>query len=276
MKSHGSQKVLKGAAVAVLLVLALVSFRLSAPLSSPDTFRGTIAALDEKKTTVMELAAASTAASAAITLIPGDTATPIANELAELSSYFLLVVCAIYLEKYLVTITGIAAFRVLLPAACALTAASIPLKSAACRRLAARLAAFGLALFCVIPASVWMSDKIETTYEASIQSTIESAKQATDTIEAGAEAEDENTGVLSGLFSGLKNGVSSAVTKVEDILNRFIEALAVMIITSCVIPILVLVFFVWLVKLALGLDLGSPALPKKSGKGSQEIPDKTL
>ena len=67
-----------------------------------------IQSLDDKKTTALELTAAATAASAAITLIPGDAGTPIADKLADLSSYFLIVVCAIYLEKYLVTITGLA------------------------------------------------------------------------------------------------------------------------------------------------------------------------
>ena len=42
----------------------------------------------------------------------------IANKLADLSSYFLIVLCAIYLEKYLVTITGYAAFKILVPIAC--------------------------------------------------------------------------------------------------------------------------------------------------------------
>ena len=79
-----------------------------------------IQSLDDKKTTALELTAAATAASAAITLIPGDAGTPIADKLADLSSYFLIVVCAIYLEKYLVTITGLAAFKLLIPIGCIL------------------------------------------------------------------------------------------------------------------------------------------------------------
>lgn len=79
-----------------------------------------IQSLDDKKTTTLELTAAATAASAAITLIPGDAGTPIADKLADLSSYFLIVVCAIYLEKYLVTITGLAAFKLLIPIGCIL------------------------------------------------------------------------------------------------------------------------------------------------------------
>ena len=93
------------------IVIALLSFFVIARFTSSTEFNAkTIQSLDDKKTTVMELTAASTAASAAITLIPGDVGTPIANKLADLSSYFLIVLSAIYLEKYLVTITGYAAF----------------------------------------------------------------------------------------------------------------------------------------------------------------------
>lgn len=95
------------------LILALISiFVITGYASSVKTHAGTISSLDEKKSTVMELTAAtSAAASAAITVIPGDVATPIADKLADLSSYFLVVLSAIYLEKFLVTILGIAAFQ---------------------------------------------------------------------------------------------------------------------------------------------------------------------
>ena len=91
--------------VVIPLLIALLSvFVLSGPASSPDLHGSTLAALEEKQTTVLELSAASAAASAAITLIPGDVATPIADKLADLSSHFLLVLCAVFLEKYLLTI----------------------------------------------------------------------------------------------------------------------------------------------------------------------------
>jgi len=45
------------------------------------------------------------------------------------------------------------------------------------------------------------------------------------------------------------------VQKVENSLNHLIEATAVMIITSCVIPILVLLLFLWIVKIVLDVDL---------------------
>ena len=82
--------------VVILLIVALLSFFPIAKMASdPARYAKTIAALDEKKKTVMELTAASTASSAAITLIPGDVATPLADKLADISGYFVIVICAL-------------------------------------------------------------------------------------------------------------------------------------------------------------------------------------
>ena len=72
------------------------------------------------------------------------------------------------------------------------------------------------------------------------------------------ESEDDESGVLSGFFSKITDGVSGVVEKVENILNDFVEALAVMIVTSCVIPIVVIIFFIWLVKNILGMNISIP------------------
>lgn len=265
MKSEVSKKL---AAAALLLALALVSFfPVAQKMSQPQTFSHAIESLDKKQETVLELTAASTAASAAITLLPGDAATPIAEKLADLSGYFLIVLCAIFLEKYLLTITAGAAFRVLLPLACVLLAASLFFYRDTLRMIAKKLALFGLALVLIIPTSVWVSDTIEDTYRASIGATIESAKQTTDAI---GEATDDNadSDTKTGLFSKVTEGISSAATaavdKLKSVLNDFLEALAVMLVTSCLIPVLVLVFFVWLVKLFLGVDLPAPRLPARA------------
>lgn len=82
--------------------------------------------------------------------------------------------------------------------------------------------------------------------------------------------EKKDGGFLSGLFSKVQEGVSTVqegvsmtTANVENTLNRFIEALAILLVTSCLIPILVLLFFVWLVKLVLGTN---PDIPKRGFK----------
>ena len=282
---------------AVLLLVAILSITVVGKYASaPENHQKTIASLDEKKQTVMELTAASTVTSALITLLPGDTATPIAEKMADVSGYLLIVLCAIYLEKYLVTITGYVAFTYLIPAACVLWILNLFFANATVRKLAAKLAVFGIAIFLVVPASVKISDLIGDTYQAQIEATIEDAKSTqnilensdpgndtgeteigTGTTEAATANTQEKTnsesGSVSNIFDWAKDAFSSAkdsvanvvenvtisteelVQKVENSLNHFIEAVAVMIITSCVIPMLVLLLFFWMVKIVLDVDL---------------------
>ena len=131
--------------VVIPLVIAILSFFVVAKFTSSTEFHAkTIQSLDEKKTTVMELTAASTAASAAITLIPGDVGTPIADKLADLSGYFLIVLCAIYLEKYLVTVMGYAAFKILIPLACVFFSVYVAFRKEVWRGLAKKFLLFPL------------------------------------------------------------------------------------------------------------------------------------
>ena len=236
--------------VVIPLLIALLSvFVLSGPASSPDLHGSTLAALEEKQTTVLELSAASAAASAAITLIPGDVATPIADKLADLSSHFLLVLCAVFLEKYLLTITGTVTFSFLIPVSCLLYVLYVLFDWKSLRLLAARLTAFGLLIFLVIPASVYVSDLIEDSYQASIEATIETARDAAETAGEGEK------GFFSGLISTVTDGVSGITDKVGEMVNRFMEALAVMLVTCCAIPVLVLLSFLWFAKILLSVEL---------------------
>ena len=282
----------------ILLLVAILSITVVGKYTSaPENHQKTIASLDEKKQTVMELTAASTVTSALITLLPGDTATPIAEKMADVSGYLLVVLCAIYLEKYLVTITGYVAFTYLIPIACGLWILNLIFANATVRKLAAKLAVFGLAISLGVPASVKISDLIGDTYQAQIEATIEDAKNTQNILENSSVVDDTNatettgigttgtatqntqekdnstTGSVTNIFDWAKDAISNAqesvsnvvdnvvvssedlVQKVENSLNHFIEAVAVMIITSCVIPMLVLLLFFWMVKIVLDVDL---------------------
>lgn len=262
---------LAGAGIA--LVVALLSFFVAAGhFSDPHTYATTVSALDGKRDTVMSLVGASTGSSAAISLLPGDAGTPIAEKLVDLSSDFLVVIAAIYLEKYLLTILGAAAFRWLVPIGSVLVAVSLLAgrrlpAAASLRRLGLKLAVFGVAAALVVPVSVRVSSMIEQTYQASIDETIQTAEQTTDAIEGSAEkegsaAQTDSANPLSFLTS-MPDKLGGLTDAARNALNNFIEALAVMIVTSCVIPILVLVFFLWLAKLILGVEID---LPLRAGR----------
>ena len=154
------QKVMIGIVI-LCVVGAIISFTLLAAHFSSDDFLNPITtSLDEKKQDVLELTAASTGTSIGITVLPGDIATPIAEKMANVSTYLLVVMCAIYLEKYLVTVMGFVTFRILIPIGLALLAVGTAIGNRVWHRIAFRLILFGLALFCVIPISVHISDFI--------------------------------------------------------------------------------------------------------------------
>ena len=61
------------------------------------------------------------------------------------------------------------------------------LKRDGIRTLAKKLLIFGIAIVLVIPVSVQVSNLIEDTYQASIEATIENAKQTTGEVENSTE-----------------------------------------------------------------------------------------
>lgn len=261
--------------IVLCIVIALVSnIVLSKNYSSPEytVNKKTITYLDEKKTTALELCAGATALSAAITLIPGDTGTPIAEKLTDLSGYFLIVVSAIYLEKYLLTILGALTFRWLIPAAMIAIALYFGIRRDFFWKLGVKILIFGLAVYAVIPVSVHVSQLIYNTYQESIDTTLAETENLISQTEGNAKSStesDQNSGD-EGFFAGLVDKAKDTIEQAKDtasiateqfkyMLNKFIDGLAVLIVTTCLIPILVMVFFVWIVKMILGTAITQPA-----------------
>ena len=58
-------------------------------------------------------------------MLPDDMGSAISDKLMDLSGYFLIVLSALYLEKYLLTDYGYATFAVLIPLACVLFSVSV-------------------------------------------------------------------------------------------------------------------------------------------------------
>lgn len=258
------------ATAAVLLLLAVISaWPLRATFSSPDTYAPIIQTLDEKKGTVLALSAASAGLSAGISAIPGDAGTPVAEKLMDLSADFMIVLAAIYLETYLLTMFGFTSFALLFPAAFLLMALAVGTwgrlrSSASLVRLAGKALLFGIVLVVAVPASVMVTQAIEDTYQTSVNATIEAAEKAADGATDAADAAEEEAddgglwGFIQSLPEKVASGVTSALDGAKNMVNDFIEALAVLIVTSCVIPLLVLVLLFWAAKLVLGVNIEAP------------------
>lgn len=257
MKSNSSLKIIL-ITVACILIAALSFFFLAGILSSPETYAGIIRSIDDKVETVLKLTASSTAASAGITAIPGDAGTPIAEKLADFSEYGILILCVLYAEKYLLSILGSGVFRFIIPIACILYPLGFFRDLEGIKPILKKIAIVSLALYFVIPLSVHISDRIYDTYQASIDNTISAAEDlAEDATLAGSSVEDQNA--IQRIWGYLSESASNFAERGAEILNRFIESLAVMIVTSCVIPILVLLFALWIINQVFGFSIPAPS-----------------
>lgn len=285
--------------VALLVIVALVfAFPVAGAMGSKETYRGSIEKLDAKAQTVTALIGTTTAASVAISAIPGDTGIPVAEKLMDVAADFAIVLGAIYLEKCMLTIFGLAACRVVVPLACALGVGYVLVREdvtwrAGLRTSAVKLALLALALTLVVPASVQVSNMIEETFEydaASVSSGVaaemtgdaaeDSIVREGDSSSAEGDAETDTSSdpigtftawvgglgedignALSGAGTALTSGVTGVLDTAKDWVACLVEAFAVMIVTNCVIPIVVLFFFVWLINVFMGLNIEIPARP---------------
>ena len=249
-------------AAAIILSCTLMGTK----LTDPSSYSHTIEVLDQNRTTVLGLSAASAAASAAVSALPSDVCSPLAEQLSEFTTWFLLILSVVFLEKYLLTIFGFAACYILIPAGCGALLADCFFPSRFLRSVGPKLVAFGMALLLVIPTSVWVCDQINAIYSKSIELTVQSANAASEELTKETPAGEESTAVIDeakSLLGDLSGSVAGIVGQFRTVLNRFIEATAVMIVTNCLIPIFVILFFVWIVKTLFNVQIILPASPVK-------------
>ncbi len=228
----------KLAIVALLLLAAVISFTKIAPWAGdPGNHAHAIEQTDSKIETVMTLSGGAAATSATLSILPGDMCTPLAEQLAELAKYFLLILSALHLEKFMISLSGYIAFSVMIPFACLLLAGSVIFEKKQWQNIAGKIALMGIIIFIIVPASVKLSDMVYQTQAQTVESTVEEYNNLDIT-------GDSDTGFIDGITS-LTN---ETIDNITDFLGNLLESLAVMVVTSCIIPVLVFVFLVWLVK----------------------------
>lgn len=256
----------------VLAVLAIVSaFPVASYFSSPDAYASVNQTLDSQKNTALGLVATATTASVAVSAIPDDVGTPIANQLADLSGKLAVVLAIIYLDKFLLTTFGLIAFRWFVPAGIFLLCLWLWLRGkwSPSRVLfvwAVKLLVVALALVTLVPVSAGLTQTITDQYQTSLKAeeTRQEADETSTTVyeENSDQDTDENQNILDWLGSAISSGVNAlasgaadAANAVGNQLNKLIDAVAVSIVTSCLVPLAVLLLYFWVIKLFTGADL---------------------
>ena len=275
--------------IIIPLLIAVLSFGyVSIVASSPEFHKETIMSLESKQENVLKLSAITVTTATTASLILGDRASSISSKLLDLTGYFLVILFAIMLEKYLVTIMGLVSFKVIIPIACILFSAFTIIDRKTMRKISLKLIVFAVAAFLIIPLSINVANTIENTYEEAniVRVTEESEKieneikessvntdnssindnvdveketQATNGIINSvkglfADAKDTIANSVSGVVNSVIKGANEIIDKLTKYLNKMIETIAVMLITTCAIPILMIIVFLWLIKILFRTD----------------------
>ena len=289
------EKKLKYLGIVLALVIAVTSFfGVSKWASDPQTYDGTMETLNELQNKALGLTASATALATGAAAIPGDATTPIANKLVDVAGYTVIVYVAIILEKYLLTLMGMVAFKFLIPIGMIALVISVLLLNDRWKQIVNQLAmkfmVMGILLWILVPVSAWTTNIINETY-ASVRlspETIQEVKE--DELSAEEQGEEETTEELSKwdqffskfteIADSAKDKVDTNVKKFQNGLNKIIEGVAVMIVTTCVIPIGVLFLFLWIIRTVTGIQIStdvvrSRLLPKKKEENGKRDSDES-
>lgn len=277
MKKGRSKKI----GIVMCVILIVLSVTLGAKLmNNPSVYKGTIDSLDKKTETVIKLTGLATATSAAITALPGDTGTTIADHLMDMNSGLLIVLVALFIEKYMLTLLGKTVLFVIIPVALIFIMIGILGKNKKLASKSGSVIVAAVLLITAIPAGVWMSDEITRVYDINLDEVVQSGEEAKNLTEDTAEEIDESEedgNILesaANAFFNLKDMVtgaaSSALDKVDDFLKNLTESLAVLIVTTCVIPIVTLIGFLWIIKWIIGVDFAGKLFSLRDGLSSSQ------
>lgn len=134
--------------IALLLVAMLMSiFVAPFVVDKLHIIEKTQETLDSKKNTVVAVTATAATVSVAVAAMPGDSTTPLANQIAELDIFFIMVLIAIYLLKVLLVASTSLSFKLLIPIACLLGLVYYISNKNYLKNLAFKILSFGLVVF---------------------------------------------------------------------------------------------------------------------------------
>lgn len=260
--------------ILVPLLIAALSFSvLSVRLPQSAPIQSTLEQLEESSDTVLKFSAATLGVSLALSALPDDFASPIAEGLTDMNQYFVIILAALFVEKLLVRQGVQLVFAALIPAACVLyLLGTTLLKTSAVRTLALRLGAMGLALVLVVPCSThfvrWAAADLTEYVESTISDTNAGGDKLNEAMNGGSDATIFDR--LSALFETAISGISELMEHFKATTRRCVTSVAILLVTNCATPILTFLLLRWITAelFRLSIPLPSPRRRREEEKGA--------
>ena len=235
----------------LFLIAALSFFAVTAWLPESEFVMDSIESVENSSNTVMRFSAATLATSVAISALPDDFATPLAESLADMNIYFVAILVVLFLEKILIQYGIKIAFAIVIPLACLAGALAIGIKKGVLKNLALRLCILGLAVAFVVPCSTHVTNIVAADLTAYVDNTIEETTEGADKLNEAMEGGAEEKTMfekLSDLFQTAIHDVSDLMMHFQNNIRRCMNSIAILILTNCLMPLLTFFILKWILK----------------------------
>lgn len=246
--------------LAVFFILLSI-FVLAYEVPKTKLVQETVESLEESRNQIMDFSGATITTSLAITALPDDFGTPLADTLADMNTYFVFVFAVVFVEKLLV-VEGIRlAFTYVIPVALLLYIFGLLLTKDNVKLFGKKLFIFGMAVVLVIPISTHFTEKVCADYLVYVDETITEANDGAQKVnEIMSTNPDEATifDKLSNAFKTAMKEMSDLMDYFENVLKKFVNSIAIMIVTTFVLPLFVFAVFKWLLNELFTLNLFIP------------------
>ncbi len=168
----------------ILCAMIGVSIWFGAARASQEDFHQTnLAYLESKRDNAKALSGAASVTSLLISMIPDDTATPIANQIATIGTNFLIILSALTAEQSLLMITGKISFCYLLPFALFFLILFIFIQRKLFLQLGIKLLVCALAIYAVVPLTIQITRMGDSSYEEAVNETLEQSQKMEEVME---------------------------------------------------------------------------------------------
>jgi len=238
--------------IVLLFLAAILSFSIiAATLPETKFVQESLNSVEESSSTVTKFSAATMSTSLAISALPDDFATPLADSLADMNLYFMVILVALFLEKILIQYGISIAFRILIPLACCAGLLSIATKKNFLKGLAIRIGVLGLAVAFVVPCSTHITDIVASDLTAYVNETIEETENGAGKLNEAMESSSEDKTIfekLSDLFQTAVHGISDLMVHFQNTIRKCLNSIAILILTNCLMPLLTFLVLKWILR----------------------------
>ena len=232
----------------LVFIMALSIFVASSVVSKCSLFTRSIDSLDDSQEVVMAVTGATLGVSVAITFLPDDYASPLADTLADMSTYFVILLGMILFEKLLITVGVPFIFRFIIPAGIILLIVYYISHKKIIRTIAYKILAFAIVIILAVPFGTSVSKWLCSSSLDYVNETVTQAQDGSDKIEEISESSSSDKSfyeTVSSVFDSAIEGVTDLFNYYKGIIQKFINTIAIMMLAYLVVPFVTFLLMLW-------------------------------